>query len=166
MEWYYILGAISYGIFILQFLISLFGPTDTDLDVDFDGNSDFDLGDLVSFKGLIHFTMGFSGWLMIIGRVTVITVIIAIIIGIVFTFILYCIYKLCMRLNSEPTIKSKSALIGEVVIAYIPLSNGSWICKVNTPTYTEITCVPDTEVKVGDILIIKSYENGIYYVSK
>ena len=38
MEWYYILGAISYGIFILQFLISLFGPTDTDLDVDFDGN--------------------------------------------------------------------------------------------------------------------------------
>ena len=63
MEWYYILGIISYGIFIIQFILSNLGISDTDLDVDFDGNVDFSVSDLLSFKGLIHFAMGFSGWL-------------------------------------------------------------------------------------------------------
>ena len=70
MEWYYVLGAISYGIFIVQFILSSFGFLETDLDVDFDGNVDFSVSDLLSFKGLVHFAMGFSGWLMVIGEVT------------------------------------------------------------------------------------------------
>lgn len=72
MEWYYILGAVSYGIFIVQFILSSFGFLETDLDVDFDGNVDFNVSDLLSFKGLIHFAMGFSGWLMLAGKVTAI----------------------------------------------------------------------------------------------
>lgn len=51
MEWYYILGIISYGIFIIQFILSNLGISDTDLDVDFDGNVDFSVSDLLSFKG-------------------------------------------------------------------------------------------------------------------
>lgn len=32
------------------------------MQVNFDGDADFDIGDVVSFKGLIHFLMGFGGW--------------------------------------------------------------------------------------------------------
>lgn len=38
---------------------------DTDLDVDLDGELDMDVSDIVSFKGLVHFVMGASGWLCI-----------------------------------------------------------------------------------------------------
>lgn len=61
---YYLLAAISYGIFLVQFILSWFGG-DTDLDVDLDGELDMDVSDIVSFKGLIHFIMGASGWLCI-----------------------------------------------------------------------------------------------------
>lgn len=63
-ETYYLLAAISYGIFIVQFILSWFGG-DTDLDVDLDGELDMDVSDIVSFKGLVHFVMGASGWLCI-----------------------------------------------------------------------------------------------------
>lgn len=58
-ETYYLLAAISYGIFIVQFILSWFGG-DTDLDVDLDGELDMDVSDIVSFKGLVHFVMGAS----------------------------------------------------------------------------------------------------------
>lgn len=166
MEWYYILGAISYGIFIIQFILSNFGFSETDLDVDFDGDADFSVSDLLSFKGLIHFAMGFSGFLMLIEKVNVLTISIACVVGIALMFVLYLVYKLCMKFNSEPTVKSKADLVGEVVIVYIPLPNGNCVCKVDAPNYTEITCKADAEVKVGDILTIKSYKDGIYYISK
>lgn len=166
MEWYYILGIISYGIFIIQFILSSFGFLETDLDVDFDGNTDFSVGDLLSFKGLIHFLMGFSGWLMLSDKITTLTISCACGAGIIFMILLYFIYKLCMKFNSEPTMKSKTDLIGEVVMVYVPLPNGNCVCKVDSPSYTEIICKADTEVKVGDILTIKSYKDGIYYISK
>ena len=34
---------------------------DTDIDVNADGNADIDMSSVLSFKGLIHFCMGF-GW--------------------------------------------------------------------------------------------------------
>ena len=37
MEWYYVLGIISYGIFIVQFILSNLGFGDTDIDIDLDG---------------------------------------------------------------------------------------------------------------------------------
>ena len=166
MAWYYILGIVSYSIFIIQFLLSNIGIGDTEFDVDIDGESDFDFSDLISFKGLVHFVMGFSGWLMLTGKVTAVTIAGASGMGIIFMIILYYVYKLCMKFNSEPTVKAGSDLIGEVVMVYLPLSNGTCICKVNAPEYREITCQADTEVSVGDILSIKSYKDGIYYISK
>lgn len=46
---YYVVGGVAYGIFILQFIISWVAG---ELDVDFDGDADFDIGDVVSFKGI------------------------------------------------------------------------------------------------------------------
>ena len=51
----YLLTAIIYGIFIIRFILSWIGG-------DFDFDSDFDLGDIVSFKGATHFLMGLLGW--------------------------------------------------------------------------------------------------------
>ena len=59
LEWYYILGMVSYGIFLIQFILS-FILGDFNIDVDFDGDSDFDSSSVLSFKVLIHFLMGFS----------------------------------------------------------------------------------------------------------
>lgn len=89
---YYILGGIAYGIFILQFIISWVAG-EFDVDVDFDGDADFDVSDVVSFKGFIHFLMGFGGWTSIkqlLGyEVTWIDWLIGFFIGLVFVCIIY-----------------------------------------------------------------------------
>ena len=56
-EIFMLLALVSTGIFLLQFVISIFFGG-LDIDVDGDTNVDFDLGSLFSFKGLIHFLIG------------------------------------------------------------------------------------------------------------
>lgn len=53
-EIFMLLALVSTGIFLFQFVISIFFGG-LDIDVDGDTNVDFDLGSLFSFKGLIHF---------------------------------------------------------------------------------------------------------------
>ena len=163
MEWYYILGMISYGIFLVQFIFSLFGG-DTDLDVDFDGETDFDTSSLLSFKGLVHFAMGFSGWLILTGKVTLITVCIGVMVGLLFMVMLYYLYKLCMRFHSEPTEKRGVELIGYNVIVNLLLHDGTCICSPIGFPYQELRCIPLTQTRVGDVKNVSSYENGIYKI--
>ena len=59
-EIFILTALVATGIFLLQFVISVFFG-DLDMDVDGDANADFDLGSLFSFKGLVHFLIGF-GW--------------------------------------------------------------------------------------------------------
>lgn len=59
-EIFMLTALVATGIFLLQFVISVFFG-DLDMDVDGDANADFDLGSLFSFKGLVHFLIGF-GW--------------------------------------------------------------------------------------------------------
>lgn len=95
---YYIIGGVAYG--ILQFIISWVAG-----ELDVDGDADFDIGDVVSFKGLIHFLMGFGGWTSIkqlLGyEITWIDWLIGFFIGLV--FVLYHLYKFCMKLQNFPT---------------------------------------------------------------
>lgn len=170
MKWYYILGMISYGIFLIQFLLSFIGgdsDLDADLDVDFDGQSDFSFSDLISFKGLIHFLMGLSGWLMVTGSPTPLNIVIGCFVGIGFMFILYYIYKLMLKLHSEPTQKVGKELIGEVVTMYIPCQQPNhYICQVQTGGSTiEIQCYSETPLYAGDRRCITDYKNGVYYIS-
>lgn len=164
------LGIISYGIFVFQLGLSLIGgDTDTDIDVDFDGEADFSFSDLISFKGLIHFLMGLSGWLMVTGKVTVINVLCACIIGFLFVIILYYIYKLAFNLQSTPTRKNGIELIGSSVTIYLTMEDISeryCFCTIcNGGVTEEISCVASTPVKVGDKRIILNYKNGIYLIS-
>ena len=58
---YFFAALVSTGIFLLQFILSIFfGSMDTDIDVNADGNADIDMSSVLSFKGLIHFCMGFG----------------------------------------------------------------------------------------------------------
>ena len=170
MEWYYILGIISYGIFIIQFILSNLGLIDTDLDIDFDGEVDFSVSDLVSFKGLIHFLMGFSGWLMLYNKITAVSVIIAIVMGIAMVIVLYFVYILCMKFKSEPTVKDGTELIGEIVTVYVP-NYQKFTCICGLKDGREISCSYSNSYSPGDIVPgdkvkICNYNNGIYYISK
>ena len=55
---YYAVALTVYSIFIIRFILSWVGA-------DFDVDADVDISDVVSFKGLTHFLMGFSGWLSV-----------------------------------------------------------------------------------------------------
>lgn len=166
MEWYYILGIISYGIFILQFVLSNSLGGDTEIDVDFDGEGDFDISSLLSFKGLIHFAMGFSGWLTLTGKVTIYTVCTGVIIGLLFMVLLYYLYKFCMRFHSEPTEKDGIELIGYLVTIIFVWPSDCTRCigvPIGLP-YRELHCFSTTPLKVGDRKTITGYINKAYYI--
>ena len=98
-ETYYLLAAIFVWHFLLFSSYSLGLVATLTLDVDLDGELDMDVSDIVSFKGLVHFVMGASGWLCIKHSVSHsiewYDYLIALICGILFVVILYYLYKLC-----------------------------------------------------------------------
>lgn len=100
---YFFSALVSTGIFLLQFILSIFfGSMDTDIDVNADGNADIDMSSVLSFKGLIHFCMGF-GWFMYLCQPPYIVLhyLGAVISGSFFIFVLAWIYKLCYKLKQE-----------------------------------------------------------------
>lgn len=55
MAWYYYLGIAAWGFFILKTLLSwILSDVFDDIDIDGDGDIDISLGDIISFKGLLH----------------------------------------------------------------------------------------------------------------
>jgi membrane protein implicated in regulation of membrane protease activity len=163
MEWYYTLGIISYGIFLVQFILSLVSG-DVDFDFDCDGDTDFDTGDILSFKGLVHFCMGLSGFLMICGKVTVTTVLMAILVGVLFIIILAAAYNVMLKLKYEPQEKSGPELIGRLATVYVILPGNNNRCKCLLADFTEIECTYTEPVKEGAVRVIKGYTNGTYII--
>lgn len=164
MKWYYILGIVSYGIFVFQFLLNLIGGH-TDIDVDFDGDSDIDTSTLFSFKGFVHFCMGFSGWLCLQGNSDPLNLYVAVVIGILFTVALYYIYKLCAKLKHEPTLKEGLDLVGSSVnITYVSENGHDCIGSPVGEVYRELKCHTSLPTRVGDLRVIGSYRDGVYYL--
>jgi hypothetical protein len=162
MDIYYIIGIFSYCTFIIQFIAAL-ALGDIDLDIDLDGNIDFNVSDLCSFKGLIHFLMGYSGWIILTNSTTLLNNIIAIAIGLIFVVILYYIYRFILKLNYEPVSKSGKDLIGTKVTVYLTMADPyKCICIVNGSC--EINCISRDPVSAGDIRTILNYRDGIYFI--
>jgi hypothetical protein len=65
-----------------------------DMDTDLDVGSGLLLSDVISFKGLIHFIIGFSFTLTLMNEVTLLSVSIGVATGIIFVLVLYYLYKL------------------------------------------------------------------------
>ena len=98
MDWYVILLIASGSLFVITSIGSLFfGGMDMDLDTDLDTGSGFLLGDVISFKGLIHFAIGFSLSLTLMGGLSLLSTIVGVVTGIVFVLVLYYLYHFLFK---------------------------------------------------------------------
>ncbi|MDR2474127.1 MAG: hypothetical protein LBD53_11340 [Tannerella sp.] len=97
MEWYDWLLTGAGTIFLLTSVGSLlFG--NADMETDFDLNADgFLLSDILSFKGMLHFALGFSLTLTLWREISLLTCSIAVAVGIVFALVLYYLYNVIYK---------------------------------------------------------------------
>ena len=93
MEWYVIVLIISSGLFLLTTIGSLFFG-DIDIDASLEIDSGFLWGDVISFKGLVHFIIGFSLTLTLMNEFSMMSASIGTVTGLVFVLVLYYLYKL------------------------------------------------------------------------
>ena len=165
---YYTIAVIVYGIFIIRFILSWVGA-------DFDVDTDLDLSDVVSFKGLTHFLMGFSGWLSVKSYTTHNVMwydyLIAFVLGVIFVIILYYVYKFLMKLENKPQVLSGKDLIGSTAKVYLVLSTidadtlFKYIITVDNGIGTvEIPAKSKESYKTGDSVVIKDYVNAYYII--
>lgn len=159
------LAIVSYGIFIIRFILSWVGG-----DFELDSDADLDVSDVVSFKGLTHFLMGFSGWMSLKGIFSSIQwydYIISIVIGLIFVVILYYVYKLMCKLENKPHPLSGKELIGNPAKVYLYCgeeSSHKYIITTDNGVGTiELNAVSDKKFDVGDIVTITHY-NGFLYI--
>lgn len=165
---YYIIGGVAYGIFILQFIISWVAG---ELDVGFDGDADLDIGDVVSFKGLIHFLMGFGGWTSIkqlLGyEITWVDWLIGFFIGLVFVFMLYHLYKFCMKLQNFPTDEPLVYLAGRPARIYVRLDDKRYLAFINisgASREVELVSISGTSYAVNQVVTIREVMDNTLYI--
>ena len=165
---YYIVAVIVYDIFIVRFILSWIGG-------DFDIDTDLDLSDVVSFKGLTHFLMGFSGWLSVKSFTTHNIMwydyLIAFILGVIFVIILYYVYKFLMKLENKPQVLSGKDFIGSTAKVYLVMPTidadtlFKYIITVDNGVGTiEVPAKSREYYKIGDSVVIKDYVNAYYII--
>jgi hypothetical protein len=95
MAWYEIVLIAAGILFLFSTVVSLFfGEMDMDADISVEG---FLLSDIISFKGVLHFAIGFSLVLTLMQEVTLLSVACGVVCGITFVFALYYLYKLTYK---------------------------------------------------------------------
>ena len=163
---YYAVALTVYSIFIIRFILSWVGA-------DFDIEADVDISDVVSFKGLTHFLMGFSGWLSVKSYITHNVMwydyLIALILGVIFVILLYFVYKLLISLETKPQILFGKQLIGKTGKIYIILepedSIKKYIITVGNGLGTqEYPAKSNNSYKLGDEVVISDYVNAYYII--
>lgn len=169
---YYSLAIVAYSIFLIQFIISMCGGTDLDMDIDFDGDGFGDLswGDIFSFKGIIHFLMGFAGWLSLTsynGTIAWYDYLIAIALGIGFVIGLMYLGLLLLKLKHEPSGQTPQDYLGHkgIVTIVSEEENAYYVtmqdfCGYELKAYS----IDGNKYKTGDEVIINSFNDGKYYI--
>ena len=169
---YYSLAIAAYSIFLIQFIIAIAGGSDLDMDIDFDGDGVGDLswGDIFSFKGIIHFLMGFAGWLSLTsytGHIVWYDYLIALAFGIGFVLVLFYLGLLLLKLKQEPTGASSKDFIGQKGTITIVCSDepNTYYVTLSGNAGTELKVHSlNEEHKLGDEVIIQAYENEQFYI--
>ena len=163
---YYAVALTVYSIFIIRFILSWVGA-------DFDIDADVDISDVVSFKGLTHFLMGFSGWLSVKSYITHNVMwydyLIALILGVIFVILLYFVYKFLISLETKPQILFGKQLIGKTGKIYVILepedSIKKYIITVGNGLGTqEYPAKSNNSYKLGDEVVISDYVNAYYII--
>ena len=179
MAWYIILFITVFALFAVKLIMSWFAG-DFEMDVDFDGIDDFDVSGAFSFKGLLHFTLGFSSYLFLranmveidklngVAQFGMMDYMFATIVGVILMFALFYGYKLALKANNSS--KNPSDLIDNSKgVIYINLGNGQYSVEAHTLAgttnvtafYTSDDLEPGTEVTLikegNNILINKDH---------
>lgn len=166
MSWYVVLLVATLLVFLLKTILS-WAVGETEWDLDLDGEPDIDLGSMISFKGVLHFLMGFSAVLTSIGyeqthsfdvtaELTVMNYVSAVIIGMVFMVALFYVYKLIMGLNNYETDEiDLDGLKGRV---YLKINDLEYDILVDTPMGTYKKRMKafgvDKDFIEGDVVVI------------
>ncbi len=184
---YGIIALITAFLFIGQTILGFIGGFGDSLDLDTDGGADgdvdlddsegsgvgFELSSLVSPKGLLHFLLG-SSWYLVLadyvrgGSVTWYDYIIALGVGFLLALAIGLIYWGMMKLESKPKHESGNDLVGRSGSIYLANNESSIhiISIVIDGAKTDLTTKSKShkEYKTGDLVTVISYEEGIYYI--
>jgi hypothetical protein len=154
MTWYEIVLFVASAFFLLSTVGSLlFGGMDMDFDAEVDAGSL--LSDVFSFKGLIHFAIGFSLVLTLRHETGLVALAAGVITGVVFAVALYYLYRLMYKkaqqslqytyeikdLEAEVYFWNSERRIGEV-----------FITLEGRPVAVTIHCPEGVELKTGQKL--------------
>lgn len=167
-EIFLLIALVSSGIFLLQFFISLF-LGDVDVDVDGDATADSDLGSVFSFKGLVHFLIGF-GWTKVffVGESWK-TYLGAVLVGLVFVFVMFYVYVLAFRLQKYRAPEPPSSMVGRAGKVYINDGDGRYtISLVRDGSVRELDVVSlsgRTDYVTDQVVTIEKFENNTYYIN-
>ena len=164
MAWYVIVLLVSSGLFVLTTIGSLlFG--DMDLDADVDVGSGFLVSDVISFKGLIHFTIGFSLTLTLMGEFSLLSAAIGVITGIVFVLILYYLYKILYE-KLQQRMKYTIEIIDMDAEVYFwndkAKSGEVFITLEGRPVTVTLKCEKDIHFEKGQKIKVTGTRHAVY----
>lgn len=159
---------VSTGIFLMQFIMSVFFGG-LDIDVDGDANADFDLGSFFSFKGMVHFLIGFGWTKVLFPDDGWYTFAIAVVVGLVFMIALFYSYLLAFRLQNLRKPERADALVGRVGCIYINEGDGRYTIFVERDgAERELDVVSEsgrTDYKTDERVTIERYAQNKYYIA-
>ena len=152
---------VATAIFLIQFIVSIFfGEIDTDVDMD------ADIGSVISFKGLTHFCIG-MGWYMYITQGTDISsYVVGILVGLVFVFVLWFLYKKAWQLQKENKPEKPEALLGRECTIYAHDGN-RYIVQIavnGALREMDVRSLEGRKYQTGDKTTIVRAETGIMYI--
>lgn len=164
---FWLIALVATGVFVVQFVISVFFG-EVDVDIDGDADADTDMSSIVSFKGLVHFGIGF-GWTMVLaGNASLANILTAVVIGLVFVFVLWKLYVLANRLQKENRAESPVAVIGRYGTIYTNMGAGRYIVQItHNGALRELDVVSASgraDYRTGERVTVERYENNVYYI--
>lgn len=156
----WVLLAITFGIaFVITFILSLFG-------LDMDMEVDFGMGDFFSFKGLIHFGLGFTLTVALLGGNNPFDYGYGIVVGVLFMILVYLLYSWMDKLESgEP--EPISNMVGKYVFIHEMNEGTGTGMAVYNNTLTEFNLISRSgqNYMQGTNQEILSVENNILYIN-
>ena len=161
---------ISAAIVVVMLIMSIVSGTDLDIDLDGDGMADFDLGTIVSPKGVLHFIFGGSGYLTLIGpeKWNFWGYFVAVLVGLVVAGVMFLVYWGMSKLADEKKQETGDELVGRTGTVYlVDVSPGTYEISVERNGRIQQMVVKSEsgkEYKTGDLVTITKYEGGIYYI--
>lgn len=174
MAWFSILFFTSFGVYIMRNIISWIGG-DIELDVDFDGDADFDVSGVLSFKGFLHFILGFSVTLMTYAfeHTHSLTAacsfpwwlyVLAVAVGLITSVCLFLLYKTVMKLGhgntDNPDFDNMDCKI------YLNEGHGKYQVMIDTPngTFKKVAESYFEDYKPGDTVKIRQDKEQNKYI--